>query len=406
MNDPPVPDPAAGSTNGGSTSAGPLAGLRVVEMGQLIAGPFCGQLLGDMGAEVVKIEPPGAGDPMRSWGQGARPAWWRVIARNKYSVAIDLRQAAGQELARDLIAQADILIENFRPGALEAWNLGPDTLRAADPALIVVRMSGYGQTGPYANRPGYGLIGEAMGGLRAIVGEPDRPPSRVGISIGDTLAASYGCMGALAALHHRDQTGEGQVIDVALYESVLQVMESLVADYSASGHKRTRTGAVLPKIAPSNVYPCRDGAILIGGNGDTIFGRLCGVMAQPQLASDPRYATHVARGEHQAALDTLIGAWTATMTVADVETALIAAAVPAGRMYDAQDMLNDPHFAARDALITVDDPAMGPITMQGVFPKFSATPGSVRKCAPDAVGEDTADILHRWLGRAQPGATT
>ncbi len=244
---------------------GPLHGLRVVEMGQLIAGPFCGQLLGDMGAEVVKIEPPGKGDPMREWGQGDKPAWWRVIGRNKYSVAVDLRTEEGQQLARDLIGEADVLVENFRPGALEKWGLDPLKLRETNPGLIVARMSGYGQTGPYADRPGFGLIGEGFGGLRGITGEPDRMPSRVGISIGDTLAASYGAMGILAALHHRDKTGDGQIIDVALYESVLQVMESYVADYSTSGFMRQRTGAILPKIAPSNVYPCKDGEFLIGG---------------------------------------------------------------------------------------------------------------------------------------------
>ncbi len=380
-------------------SNGPLCGLKVVEMGQLIAGPFCGQLLGDMGAEVVKIEPPGKGDPMREWGQGDKPAWWRVIARNKYSVAVDLRTDEGQQLARDLIGKADVLVENFRPGALEQWNLDPLALRAVNPGLIVARMSGYGQTGPYADRPGFGLIGEGFGGLRGIVGEPDRAPSRVGISIGDTLAASYGCMGILAALHHRNATGEGQVIDVALYESVLQVMESYVADYSTSGFMRTRTGAILPKIAPSNVYPCADGDFLIGGNQDPIFRRLCEAMGRPELAVDPRYATHLARGENQAELDALIGDWTRTLTVAELEALLLKHSVPSGKIYTAADMVSDPHYAAREAIVTVDDPELGPVKMQNTFPKFSATPGSIRKPAPRSVGEDTAEILHRWLGR-------
>ncbi|GGE03828.1 succinyl-CoA--D-citramalate CoA-transferase [Polymorphobacter glacialis] len=380
---------------------GPLDGIRVVELGQLIAGPFCGQLLGDLGAEVVKIEPPVTGDPMRQWGQGDRPSWWRVIARNKYSVALDLRAAEGQDIARAMIAKADILIENFRPGTLEKWNLDPADLRAANPGLIVVRVSGYGQTGPYAARAGFGGIGEAMGGWRSIVGDPGSAPARMGVSIGDTLAATYGCLGALAALHHRNRTGEGQVVDSALYEAVLQVMESSVADYSASGHKRTRTGSVLPGIAPSNVYACSDGEYLIGANQDAVFARLAAAMGRPELAADPRYATHLARGAHQAELDALINAWTQTLTVAELEAQMIEAAVPAGRLFDPGDMMADPHFAAREALVTLDDIELGPVTMQGVFPKLSGTPGSIRRPAPRTVGEDSEAILERWLGPAK-----
>lgn len=380
-------------------SKGPLDGIRVVEMGQLIAGPFCGQLLGDMGAEIVKLEPPGTGDPMRHWGQGDKPSWWRVIARNKYSVACDLRSDEGQQLARDLTARADILIENFKPGTLEKWNLDPADLRAANPRLIVVRVSGYGQTGPYAARAGFGGIGEAMGGWRAIVGYPDRPPARMGVSIGDTLAATYGCMGALAALHHRERTGEGQIVDSALYEAVLQVMESTVSDYSVSGTRRRRTGSTLPGIAPSNVYPCRDGEYLIGANGDAIFARLATAMGRPELAADPRYATHLARGAHQEELDALIAEWTATLTVAELEAKMIESSVPAGRIYDAEEMMADPHFAAREALVTVPDAEFGAVTMQGVFPKLSATPGGIRRPAPVAVGQDTDAVLERWLGR-------
>ena len=380
-------------------SGGALAGIKVVELGQLIAGPFCGQLLGDMGAEVIKIEPPGAGDPMRQWGQGSAPTWWRVIARNKYSVAADLRCAAGQQLARELIAQADILVENFRPGTLERWNLGPDRLRAENPGLIVVRVSGYGQTGPYATRAGFGGIAEAMGGWRKIVGFPDRAAARMGISIGDTLAATYGCLGAVAALHHRDRTGEGQVVDAALYESVLQVMEGLIPEWAVAGHKRERTGSKLPRIAPSNVYRCKDGEFLIGANQDSVFARLCAAMGRPELAHDPRYATHVARGEHQDELDAIVEDWTSCRTVAEVEAAMIDHSVPAGRMFDAEDMLADPHFAARGAIIMVDDPVLGATPMQGAFPRLSATPGSVRRPAPREVGQDTAEILARWLGR-------
>lgn len=379
-------------------SAGPLAGIRVVEMGQLIAGPFCGQLLGDMGAEIAKIEPPGEGDPMRNWGQGGTPTAWRVIARNKYSVALDLRSAEGQETARQLIHTADILIENFRPGTLERWNLDPNDLCAANPKLIVVRISGYGQDGPYAQRAGFGGIGEAMGGWRGIVGYPDQPPARMGVSIGDSLAATYGCMGALAALHHRNQTGRGQIVDTALYESVLQVMESMVPEFQVNGWKRQRSGSTIAGVAPSNVYPCKDGEYLIGANQDAVFVRLCGAMGRPELARDPRYATHLARSGNMEALDAEIAAWTATLSVDELEALMIEASVPAGRIYDAEDMLSDPHFAARNALVAVHDPVLGPTTMQGIFPKLSETPGRIRRPAPREVGQDTNEILWRWLG--------
>lgn len=379
-------------------NTGPLAGIRVVEMGQLIAGPFCGQLLGDMGADVIKLEPPGQGDPMRVWGRGDYPLWWEVVARNKRAVSCNLREAEGQALARQLIAKADILIENFRPGTLEKWGLSPYVLMAENPGLIIVRVSGYGQTGPYSSRAGFGGIGEAMGGWRAIVGDPDRPPSRMGVSIGDTLAASYGAMGALAALNHRHVTGKGQVVDSALYEAVLQVMESLVPEYVASGYVRERSGSVLPGIAPSNVYPCKDGEYLIGANQDTVFGRLCAAMGRPELAIDPRYVNHVARGKHQEELDVLIGEWTATLTIAELEDKMIAAGVPAGRLYRPQDMLDDPHFAARDAIISVPHPRWGEVKMQNVFPKLSVTPGSVRRRAPETIGQDNADVYGELLG--------
>ena len=375
-----------------SENTGPLKGLRVVEMGQLIAGPFCGQLLGDMGAEVVKIEPPGKGDPMREWGRGDHPLWWEVIARNKKSASANLRTPEGRDLVRRLIARADILIENFRPGTLEGWDLAPETLLAANPRLIVVRVSGYGQTGPYAKRAGYGGIGEAMGGWRHVVGEPDRPPSRMGISIGDTLAASYACTGALAALRHRDLTGQGQVVDSAIYEAVLQVMESLVPDYSAMGYVRERSGSILPGLAPSNVYRCADGDLLIAANQDTVFGRLAQAMDQPELAADPRYATHTARGDNQHELDELIEAWTRTRTVAELEALFEATGVPSGRIFRAPEMLADPQFQAREAIIDVPHPTWGSIKMQNVFPKLSATPGSVRTPAPRTPGQDNAEV--------------
>ena len=381
-----------------AAATGPLAGIKVVEMGQLIAGPFCGQLLGDMGADVIKLEPPGQGDPMRVWGRGDFPLWWEVVARNKRAVSCNLRLPEGQQLARDLIAKADILIENFRPGTLEKWGLAPETLHAANPGLIIVRVSGYGQSGPYSARAGFGGIGEAMGGWRAIVGDPDRPPSRMGVSIGDSLAATYGALGALAALNHRHATGKGQIVDSALYEAVLQVMESLVPEYVASGYVRERSGSVLPGIAPSNVYPCKDGEYLIGANQDTVFGRLCEAMGRPELAQDPRYVNHVARGKHQEELDALIGDWTQTLTVAELEDRMIAAGVPAGRLYRPQDMLDDPHFQARDAIIGVPHPRWGEVKMQNVFPKLSATPGNVRRRAPETIGQDNAAVYGELLG--------
>lgn len=377
---------------------GPLEGLVVVEAGQLIAGPFCGQLLGDMGATVIKLEPPGAGDPMRQWGQGA-PVWWEVIARNKKSVSLNLRKPEGQEIARKLIAGADVFIENFRPGTVEGWGLGPERLQETNPGLVVVRMSGYGQNGPYAQRAGFGGIGEAMGGWRAIVGEPDRPPSRMGVSIGDSLCATYGAMGALAALRARDLNGKGQVVDCALYEAVLQVMEGLIPEYVATGHSRKRSGAILPGIAPSNVYPCSDGEYLIGANGDGVFRRLCEAMGRPGLADDARYATHTARGERQAELDGLISDWTRTLTVEQLEALMLEHGVPAGRIYGPADMLHDPHFAAREAIIEMPDHPRWPgLKMQGAFPKFSATPGGVRGLAPQTVGEHNAEVLGGRLG--------
>lgn len=371
---------------------GPLSDLRVVEMGQLIAGPFCGQLLGDMGADVVKIEPPGAGDPMRVWGQGV-PVWWEVIARNKRSVSLHLRVPEGQDLARRLIGEADVLIENFKPGTLENWGLSPAALMAANPRLIVVRMSGYGQSGPYSERAGFGGVAEAMGGWRRIVGDPDRPPSRMGVSIGDTLTATYGCMGVLAALHHREKTGRGQVIDAALYESVLQVMEGLVAEYAAAGVVRQRSGAILPGIAPSNVYPCSDGEFMIAANADAVFRRLCEAMGRPELADDPRYKDHLSRGANQAELDEIVAAWTRTRTVDHVEAAMLEASVPGGRLFGPADMVADPHFAAREAVLDVDHPKWPGLKMQGFFPKFSETPGRLRRLAPQSVGQDNGDVL-------------
>jgi crotonobetainyl-CoA:carnitine CoA-transferase CaiB-like acyl-CoA transferase len=378
-----------------------LKGLRVIELGQLLAGPFCGQLLGDMGAEIIKVEPPGAGDPMRVWGQGEEKVQWEVVARNKKSVSANLRTEEGQVLVRKLIATADILVENFKPGTMEKWGLSPDSLLAETPSLIIARMSGYGQTGPYSDRAGFGGIGEAMGGWRYIVGEPDHPPSRMGVSIGDTLTATYGCMGILAALHHRSKTGKGQVIDAALYESVLQVMEGLVPEYDHGGFIRERSGSILPGIAPSNVYTCKDGEYMIGANKDSLWQRLATAMDRPELGSDERYATHLARGRNQLELDGLINAWTRTLTVDEVDTLMIEHSIPAGRVYRAPEMLADPHFKAREAIVEVETERFGKLKMQGAFPKFSATPSGVRSPAPSIVGQHNAEIYGRLLGMSE-----
>jgi formyl-CoA transferase len=379
----------------------PLSDLRVIEMGQLLAGPFCGQLLADFGADVIKIEPPGQGDPMREWGReksGGKSLWWPVVARGKRSVTINLREAAGQDLVRRLLAEADILVENFRPGTLEKWNLSPDSLLELNPRLIVVRVSGYGQTGPYASRPGYGAIGEAMGGLRAVIGEPDRPPSRAGISIGDTLAATFACVGTLVALHHRHNTGRGQVVDSALYEAVLGVMESLIPEYAITGYVRPRTGSILPNVAPANAYPTKDGKEhLISGNQDTVWRRLAEAMGRPELGEDERFATHTARGANQAELDELIAEWSATLTAAELEERLNHYAVPNGKIYTAPDMLEDAHFAAREAIVTLTHPLLGDFPMQNVVPKLSDTPGKVRWVGPE-LGEHTDEVLGGLLG--------
>jgi formyl-CoA transferase len=384
-----------------TASTGALRDIRVVELGQLIAGPFCGQLLGDMGADVIKVEPPGGGDPMREWGQGAEKVQWEVIARNKRSVSANLRDPQGQALVRRLIATADVLVENFKPGTLEKWGLAPDRLLAEQPGLIVARMSGYGQDGPYSDRAGFGGIGEAMGGWRYIVGEPDRPPSRMGISIGDTLTATYGCMGILAALHHRDRTGQGQVIDAALFESVLQVMEGLVPEYDRMGIVRERSGSILKGIAPSNVYECKDGPFMIGANKDSLWKRLAEAMGRPQLGLDPRFATHLARGENQTEIDSLINDWTRTLTMAEVDALMIEHSIPAGRVYRAPDMLADPHFQARKAIIAVETERFGKLRMQNAFPRLSATPSGVRRPAPALVGQHNAEVYGELLGLSE-----
>lgn len=383
-----------------SNPFGALKGLRMIEMGQLIAGPFCGQLMADHGAEVIKVEAPGAGDPMRKWGQ-SDPLWWPVVSRNKKCVSLNLREAEGQAILKQLVAKADFVLENFRPGTMERWGLGYDELKKINPGIIMIRVSGFGQTGPYSKKAGYGSIGEAMGGMRNLAGDPSTPPSRIGLSIGDSLAATYATLGALMALRHRDQTGEGQVVDSAIYEAVLAMMESVVPEYTQADFVRERTGSILPKVAPSNAYPTKDGDILVAANQDTVFTRLAAAMGQPELSDDPRYNTHHARGEHQEELDELVGAWTATMTSDEVQAAMDEAGVPTGKIFKAPDMLTNEHYAAREAVVKVEHPEYDKLHMQNVFPKLSATPGQISWAGPTEVGQHNSEIYGGLLGKGE-----
>ena len=374
---------------------GPLAGLKVLELGQLIAGPFAGKTLADFGAEVIKIEAPGAGDPLRKWRmlKDGTSVWWQVQSRNKRSLALDLRTPDGQDIVRRLVAEADVLIENFRPGAMEDWGLGPDRLLSLNSRLIMLRISGYGQTGPYRNRPGFGVVAEAMGGLRHLTGEPGRVPVRVGISLGDTLAALHGVIWILLALQHRNATGEGQVIDVALYEAVFNRMESLLPEYSAFGAVRGPAGSALPGIAPTNAYLCSDGGYaLIAGNGDSIFRRLMELIGRPDLAHDQGLADNAGRVARVAELDQVIGTWAKSRTVEEVLSALDAASVPAGRIYTAEDIARDPHYHARGMLDTIQREDGTSLTVPGIIPKLSKSPGKRNKNAP-RLGQDTAQVL-------------
>lgn len=372
-----------------------LKGVRVVEMGQLIAGPFAGKTLGEFGADVIKIEAPGAGDPLRNWRlmKDGTSVWWQVQSRNKRSVALDLRSPEGQDLARKLIAEADVLIENFRPGTLEGWGMSYEQLSELNPRLIMLRISGYGQTGPYRDLPGFGSIGEAMGGLRHLTGEPGRVPVRCGISIGDTLAALHGVIGVLTALYHRDANGgKGQVIDVALHEAVFNVMESLIPEYSAFGAVRDAAGSALPGIAPSNAYRCTDGYVLIAGNGDSIFKRLMASIGRQDLADDPALANNAGRVARVDELDRAIDAWSAQRTTQDVLATLTEARVPAGKIYTAKDIDEDPHYRARDMILKQPTRDGYEVDVPGIVPKLMGTPGSVRSSAPK-LGDDTDAVL-------------
>jgi formyl-CoA transferase len=377
---------------------GPLTDIRLIELGQLIAGPFCGQLMADMGADVIKVEPPGTGDPMREWGRGDYPLWWSVCARNKRCVTANLREPKGQELVRRLIAQADMVVENFRPGTLERWGLSYADLARENPGLIMIRVSGYGQTGPHSGRAGYASVGEAMGGMRYLCGDPDRLPSRAGLSIGDSLAATYACMGALAALHHRDRTGEGQVVDASIFESVLNVMEATIPEYTVSKYIRERSGSTLPNVAPSNIYSCKDGMFVIAANQDTVFRRLCAVIGRPDLADDERYSTHSARGANMQELDKLITEWTTKMTVAEVDRLMDEAGVPAGGIYRVPEMLNDPQFKAREAIIDMPTEEWPGLKMQNVCPKMSKTQGEGRWPGVRTLGAHNENVYGELLG--------
>ncbi len=380
-----------------SKRKGPLKDIRMIEMGQLIAGPFCGQLFADMGADVIKVEPPGQGDPLRGWGREDYPLWWKVCARNKRCITANLREKEGQNIVRQLVKEADFVLENFRPGTMEKWGLGYEDLKAINPKIIMIRVSGYGQTGPYSKRPGYASVGEAMGGVRYLMGDPDRKPSRAGISLGDTLAGTYATIGALSALHHREKTGEGQVIDASIYESVLTVMESLVSEHTVEGYTRERSGSYLPAIAPSNIYDGNDGMVIIAANQNTIFARLSEAMGMPELARHPRYATHIARGANQIELDGIIQDWAKDKSIAEIEAIMIEHAVPVGKVYRAKDMIDDPHFIAREALIDLPSEQFGSVKMQNVFPRMSKTQGEVRWGGPEKLGSHTEEVLTELL---------
>lgn len=386
-----------------SAPAGALSHLRAIEVGAFIAGPFCGQILADLGMDVIKVEPPGRGDAMRTWGaartSNGKSLWWPVIGRNKRSLSLDLRKPGGRDILRRLVAESDVLIENFRPGTLERWGLAPEDLRRDNPSLIVARVSGFGQTGPYSEKAGFGSVAEAMAGLRTLTGYPDRPSTRVGISIGDSLAGLYAAIGVLTAVVARGQrAGAGQTIDVSIAEAVLGVMESILSEQAATGAVRTRSGPILPKIAPSNVYPTAEGdEVVIAANADGLFRQLCEAMGRPGLADDPAFATHEARGDRQAELDTIIGAWTKDRPRDEIIALMDRHGIPAGPVNDAAAVVSDPHFRARGAIVEVPDVSFGSVTMQGPVPKLDGTPGTIRWAGPE-VGAHTRDILAGTLG--------
>lgn len=383
--------------------SGPLTNIRVIEMGTMIAGPFCGQLFADHGAEVIKLEQPEVGDPMRQWGKEkphGKALFWPVLARNKLSATLNAREEDGQLLVKKLVEVADVLLENFRPGTMEKWGLGFEELSAINPKLVMIRVSGFGQTGPYARRAGYGAIGEAMGGLRYTTGDPSLPPSRAGISIGDSLAATHACLGGMMALHQARLTGRGQMVDASIYESVLNMMENTVTEYDVGDYIRERTGSFLPKIAPSNVYPTKEDVwLVIGANQDSVWARMAEAMGHPEWATDERFATHQARGVNQIELDEIISDWTRHFAVADLELLLNEHGIPNGKIYRAPEMMEDPQFQARESIVRVDHPEFGNIAMQSVTPKFSETQGAVRHPGP-ALGEHNDYVWGEVVGKS------
>lgn len=373
----------------------PLSGLKVIEMGQLIAGPFAAKTLADFGADVIKIEPPKVGDALRKWRllKDGTSIWWQVQSRNKRSLSLDLKQAEAQEIVRTLAKEADILIENFRPGTLEDWGLDPNDLLKINPRLIVLRISGYGQTGPYRDKPGFGVVAEAMGGLRHLTAEPGRVPVRVGVSIGDTLASLHGVIGILLALQERHQSGKGQVIDIALYEAVFNCMESLLPEYSAFGEVRQAAGSALPGIAPTNAYQCADGGyVLVAGNGDSIFKRLMKLIERDDLGNDPQLENNDGRVKRVVELDQAIGAWAKALSTDAALEALDSVAVPAGRIYTVADIAKDPHYKARGNIETIKMRDGSSVEVPGVIPKLSRTPGSIKTLAPE-IGQNTDEVL-------------
>ena len=390
-------------------SAGPLAGIRVIECGVLLAGPFCARLLADFGAEVIKVEAPGKGDPMRTVGQSlvdGKSLWWPGIARNKKCISLNLRDPEGQEMLRRLVMQSDVLVENFRPGVFEEWGLGYETLRASNPGLVFARVSGYGQTGPYREKPGFAAVAEAFGGLRHLVGFPDRPPCRVGISLGDSLAGMFAALGVLMALYNRDvHGGTGQIIDTALYEAVFAVLEATLTEYDRTGYERTRTGTLLPGFAPSNLYPCKNGQwIVIAANTDGLFKRLCTLMEREDLLTDERFAMQVVRAENREEIDAIVSDWTAGYELSNLLPRVEAATIPAGPVFGIADIVDDPHFRARDMLLSLHDRVLGELKVPGIVPKLSATPGAARWLGPD-IGAHNQEVYTELLNASSDDLT-
>ena len=379
----------------------PLQGIRVLELGTLLAGPFTGRLLGDFGAEIIKVEPPDKGDPMRQWGKqkDGHGLWWPIQSRNKKSITLNLRLEEGQEIFKELVKDADIIIENFRPGTMEKWGLSYEEISEINPGIIMVRTSGFGQTGPYKSRAGFGSVGEAMGGLRYVTGFPDRAPARIGISIGDTLAALFATIGCLTALNERHSSGKGQVVDTALYESVFSVMESIIPDYLLADYVRERMGNILPGVSPSNIYKTRDETyIVIGANSDGVFKRLCFAMNRPELFENPKYSNHHARSDNMAELDQIIEEWTNTLAAKSCLEILEKYGVPSGLIYSAKEILEDPQYKERDMIIHVEHEELGEFPMPGVVPKLSRTPGRVKHVGAISMGQHNKEVYKELLG--------